>query len=236
MYKNEFEIDVFRCFKALYKRCGLIALITFLFLVAGIGLTIEKGSDMYTSVATVYAAADNTNDTSNAVTAMNAYLDVATSYKVCQRAALIIGRSDISVEDIQSKLDVTSSIKENSSFNVTNFINGSATIISFSATTDDPETSRVIADAAAQSYAIEMENILKSDSVKPLDSASKGVRSVNAVLEAWKTRVKLAILGFVLACMLVVCREMFNKKVCSIREATIKNKLPIIGIIPDYKE
>ena len=142
----------------------------------------------------------------------------------------------ISVEDIQSKLDVTSSIKENSSFNVTNFINGSATIISFSATTDDPETSRVIADAAAQSYAIEMENILKSDSVKPLDSASKGVRSVNAVLEAWKTRVKLAILGFVLACMLVVCREMFNKKVCSIREATIKNKLPIIGIIPDYKE
>lgn len=237
MYSYDFEIDVFRCIRAMFKRKGFIALITSLFLVAGIGLTLEKGVDKYTSVATVYAAADNNGfNAADAVTAMNAYLDVATSYKVCQRAALIIGRSDILAEDIQGALNVTSSLKENASFNVTNFINSSATIISFAATTEDPEISRLIADAAAESYAIEMASILKSESVKPLDSASIGVISENAFWEAWKTRIKFAILGFLLALMFVVGCEIFDRKVCTIREATIKDKLPVIGIIPDYKE
>ena len=62
----------------------------------GIGLSLNVGEDKYTSVATVYAAADNSySDATAAVTAMNAYLDVATSYKVSQRASLIMGRSDI---------------------------------------------------------------------------------------------------------------------------------------------
>lgn len=236
MYKVEFEIDLLRCIKALFKKKAFIAIIALLFFVLGFGLTLDVGVDKYTSVATVYAAADTSySDATAAVTAMNAYLNVATSYKVSQRAALIMGRNDIDAEDIQEALLVNSSSKSTSS-SATNFLANSATIISFSATTQDPELSREIADAAAESYVIEMANILKMDSVKSLDSASVGKLSYNANKEAWKTRIMFMIFGGVFSCLFIVGFEVFDGKVRTIRDASIRGQLPVIGIIPDYKE
>ncbi len=237
MYKNELEIDVLRCFRTLFKRKWYIALITLAFFVIGIGLTLDVGEDRYMSVATVYATASSTSysEATNAVTAMNAYLDVATSYKVSQRAALIMGRSDVDASAIQRAISVNSSGKKTGS-SITSFMNSSATVISFYAETPDPELSREIADAVADSYVIEMANILKFDAVKSLDSASLGYLSYNAGREAWKDRLKVAIVGFILACLFVVGLEIFDTKVRTIREASIRNQLPVIGVIPDYKK
>lgn len=238
MYKNEFEIDVLRCFNALFKKLGFISLITVLAFFVGLGLTLNKGVDQYTSTATVYAAANGSyNEAATAVTAMNAYLDVATSNRVCQRAALIIGRSDIDANTIKDSIEVSSSLKKTgTNSTITSFMTSSATIISINATTNDPELSRKIADAAADAYVIEMANILRYDGVKNLDNAEPGELSTNALMEAWKLRILFMVAGFLLACMIVVACEVFDKKVRTIREATIKNQLPIIGIIPDYKE
>lgn len=237
MYKNEMEIDVFRCIKSIYKKKGFILIFTLLFFIIGYGLTLDIGEDKYTSVATVYAASDSSySDATAAVTAMNAYLDVAKSYKVSQRAALILGRNDIDATEIQSSLSVESSARNQGTTNITNFMNSSATIISFYATTVDPELSRQIADAAAESYVIEMANILKMDSVKSLDSASIGTLSRNASAEAWKSRIRVTIVGLIVSCMIVLIFEIFNSKVRTVREATIRNQIPVIGIIPDFKE
>lgn len=237
MYKTELEIDVLRCAHALIKRAGFILLITVLLFFMGLGMTLDVGTDKYSSVATVYAAADNSyTDAANAITAMNAYMDVATSYKVSQRAALIMGRNDIDASDIQASLSVSSSAKKTNTSSSTSFLNSSATIISFYATTTDPELSKEIADAAAESYTIEMANILKADTVKILDTAGLGELSVNANSKAWSTRIKYTIIGFVLACIIVIAGEVFDTKVRTLREATIKNQIPIIGIIPDYKD
>ena len=235
MYKNEFEIDVFRCIRALFKHKGFIVVITVLAFFIGLGTTLDVGEDKYTSTSTVYAAADSSYaEATNAVTAMNAYLDVATSLKVSQRAALIMGRSDVDATDIQSAIIVNSSLKKTgASSAITNFMNSSATIISFNATTSDPELSREIADAIADSYVIEMANILKMDAVKNLDSANIGNLSYSANVEAWKNRIKFMLVGFVFACVLVVVCEVFDRKVRTIREATIREQLPIIGVIPD---
>ena len=238
MYKNVLEIDLFRFIRAIFKKKFFIALITILFFVIGFGLTMDVGEDKYTSVATVYAAADTSyTEAASAVTAMNAYLNVATSYKVSERAALIMGRSDIDASDVQSALSVSSSAKSSGTSSVvSNFMNSSATIISFYARTNDPELSKEIANAAAESYVIEMANILKFDAVKSLDSASDGYLSYDADKEAWQDRIKVMILGFVLACAFVLACEFFDNRVRTIREATIGEQLPVIGIIPDYKE
>ena len=238
MYKNELEIDVGRCLRALVKRKKFIALIGILFFIVGIGFTLDEGVDMYTANATVYAQADGTfTDAANAVTAMNAYLDVAKSYRVCQRAALIVGRSDIAATDVQDAVSVyTSGTKSASSSSTTNFMNSSATIITFSATTADPAISMEIADAMAESYATEMESILSTDAVKTLDSAVTYNKTRDAQLEAWKNRVMAALVGIVLACLVVVACEIFDSKVRTVREATIRENIPVLGIIPDYKE
>ena len=237
MFKNEIEIDVFRCINALFKKKKIIACITALFLVIGVALTVNPGEDKYTASSTVYAAADGSYaDASNAVTAMNAYLDVAKSYKVSQRAALIIGRSDVSATDVQEATYVNSSATTNKTSSISSFMNSSATIITFTATSTEPALAMEMADAMAQSYAIEMNSILNSDSVKTLDNAYKYVKSTNATIEAWKDRAKVTAVGFVLACLLVVICEIFDRKVRTIREASIRESIPVIGIIPDYKE
>ncbi len=237
MFKNEIEIDVFRCINALFKKKKIIACITALFLVIGVALTVNPGEDKYTASSTVYAAADGSyTDATNAVTAMNAYLDVAKSYKVSQRAALIIGRSDVSATDVQDATYVNSSATTNKTSSISSFMNSSATIITFTATSTEPALAMEMADAMAQSYAIEMNSILNSDSVKTLDNAYTYVKSTNATIEAWKDRIKVTAVGFVLACLLVVICEIFDRKVRTIREASIRESIPVIGIIPDYKE
>lgn len=237
MFKNELEIDVGRCLKALIKRRKFIALVTVLFFIIGLGLTLNVGDDQYSATATVYAAADGSYaDATNAVTAMNAYLNVASSYKVSQRAALIIGRSDVTAADVQGSVSVSSSAnKGSSSSSITNFMNSSATIISFSATTSDPVLSMDMADAMAQSYAIEMAEILNKDSVKTLDNAYTYYKTKNANLSAWRRRAITMALGFILACAVVVLCEIFDRKVRTVREASISENLPVIGIIPNYK-
>ena len=238
MFKNELEIDVGRCLGALLRKKKFIGLITILAFLAGLGLTLDVGEDKYTAVATVYAAADGSYvDAANAVTAMNAYLNVANSYKVSQRAALIIGRSDVSATDVQDSVAVSSSAtKSSSSTTLSNFMNSSATIISFSATTTDPALSMEMADAMAQSYAIEMAEILNTDSVKTLDNAYTYNKSRNASVQAWKRRAEVMLAGFVFACAIVVVCEIFDRKVRTVREASIRESIPVIGLIPDYKE
>ena len=238
MYKNELEIDVSRCIKALIKNFWFIAVVSILFFVYRFGLTMDEKEDKYSAVATVYAAADNSyTDATNAVTAMNAYLDVATSYKVCQRAALIMGRSDIDAGDIQKAIEVNSSLKQaGSSSSVSNFMNSSATIISFVATTSDSELCKAMADAMAESYTIEMANILKTDAVKNLDSAGEAYLSLDASMNAWSSRISALFLGVVVGCIIVVAFEIFDPRVRSLRDGTVRDEIPIIGIIPDYKE
>ncbi len=238
MVKNELEIDIGRCVKALIKKKKFIAIFTVLFLLIGFGLTLNVGEDMYTAEATVYAAADGSYaDATNAVTAMNAYLNVASSYKVSQRAALIIGRSDVTAADVQGSVSVSSSAtKQSASSSISNFMNSSATIITFSATSQDPALSMEMADAMAQSYAIEMADILNNDSVKTLDNAYSYTKSMDATVNAWKNRIVFMLMGFVFACAVVVICEVFDRKIRTVREATIRESIPVIGIIPDYKE
>ena len=236
MYKNELEVDIARCLHALVKKIWFILIMAALFFMMGFGYTINIGEDRYSAYATVYAAADGSYvDAANAVTAMNAYLNVASSYKVSQRAALLMGRANITGEDVKNSTSVNSS-STRSETSTASFMNSSATIITFYATTNDPDLSMEMADAMAQSYALEMNEILDKDSVKMLDNAVNAEVSYNAKMAAWRTRIIAAAAGFLLACILVVACEIFDSKVRTVREATIKNAIPIIGIIPDNKD
>ncbi len=236
-YKNILEIDVGRCINTLMLKWKYILIVTAIFFVAGLGLTLDMGVDKYTATATVYAASDGSyNDATTAVTAMNAYLGVAGSYKVCQRAALLMGRSDIDPSYVQGAIKVVSSATKNNSNSSNSFIINSATIISFAATTPDPELSMTMAGAMAQSYSIEMAAILDKDSVKVLDNAHYAEITYNAVKRAWLIRLLAAAAGLLLACAFIVIFEIVDPSVRTVREASVRSNFPVLGIIPDYKD
>ena len=231
-FKNELEIDVFRCLRAIKTRWKFILLIAVLCFAIGVGYTFDKGSDMYVSRATVYAASNGSySETTTAVTAMNAYVTVATSRKVCERAALLIGREDVSADSVMRSVRVSTAVDSKT----TNVMISSATIITFAAYSAEPELCVQMADAMAKAYVIEMENILGNDSIKLLDSAYRYDKYLNAFTSAWKKRIIFGFAGILVGMLIVVFFEIFDSKVRTIREASVRGELPIIGVIPDNK-
>lgn len=238
MKKKDFEVDLRRCFRQVAKRKRFILTIAALFTVAGVAFTIVPGDDKYTATATVYAAAEDGSyaESSSAVSAMNAYLNVAKSHKVSQRAALILGREDLSAEDIMEAVTIKSSISASSASSVNAYVASTATIMTIQATAAEPALSMEMADAMAEAYVLEMKSILNDDSIKVLDNAYTFTKTVDGNLKAWELRFVSFLLGIVVGVFVVVLCEIFDKKVRTVREATLYEEIPVIGIIPDYKQ
>ena len=100
-YRNEIEIDVGRCFRALKNKYRLIIIMSLLFLLIGVACTLGKRENKYSAQATVYSVSSGSyTESKTGISAMNDYVDVATSYKVCQRAAYIIGDKNIDADTV----------------------------------------------------------------------------------------------------------------------------------------
>ena len=116
-YENEMEIDVGRCMRAIVKKWWFIALMAVLFGVVGVALTLEKEMDEYGASSSVYSvSAGSYKDSQTGTSAMNDYADIATSMKVCERAALLMGNADITGKQIMNATKVTMSGGSSSSY------------------------------------------------------------------------------------------------------------------------
>lgn len=231
-YENEMEIDVGRCIRALVKKWWFLIAMAGLFFIAGLALTLEKKDDMYTAESSVYGmSAESYTYTQMGISAMNDYADIATSMKVCERAALLMGRASITGEDVQSATTVSVGKEKATSAAVT----VDSTILKIVCETNNPVVSMEMAQAVADAFVIEMEDILGTDIVRVLDKPYKCEISFDATQNQWLIRILAFIAGGVLAAMIVVCGEIFDTKARTVRECTMSEQIPVIGVIPRSK-
>ena len=230
--ENEVEIDVGRCLRTLGRKWNFLIIMAVLFGIVGFILTLDKGEDRFTATSTVYAmSGDSYNDAKLGVTAMNEYSDIVTSMKVCERAALLMGNPNVNGETIMRATSVDAGEKTSNSVMVQ-----TSTILKITCEYSDPVVAMEMAQAVSDAFTIEMENILGSDAVKPLDKPFNYKVSFDATQNQWKIRMMMFIFGAVVAAVIVVLGEIFNSNTCTIRECTLHDELPIIGVIPDYKD
>ena len=230
-YRNEIEIDVGRCFRALKNKYRLIIIMSLLFLLIGVACTLGKRENKYSAQATVYSVSSGSyTESKTGISAMNDYVDVATSYKVCQRAAYIIGDKNIDADTVMKSIKVV----ESESSSVSYMVNDSAIII-ITATCESKKISMKMADAVADAFVLEMADILGTDSVQVLDKAYTSKIALDGNVQKWKIRILAAVAGCMLTCFMIVFFEIFDRYIRTTREASIRGKLPVIGIIPEYK-
>lgn len=231
-YENEVEIDVGRCFRTLGRKWNFLIIMAVLFGIVGFILTLDKKQDMYTATSSVYAmSGDSYNDSKLGVSAMNEYSDIVTSMKVCERAALLMGNADVNGETVMKATRVSTGEKTSSAAS-----NQTSTILKITCEYSDPVVAMEMAQAVSDAFTIEMENILGSDAVKPLDKPYNYKVSFDATQNQWTIRIMMFALGAVVAAVIVVLGEIFNSNACTIRECTLHDELPIIGVIPNYKD
>ena len=232
-YENEMEIDLGRCFRALVKKWWFMAVMAVLFGIAGLALTLEKEDDIYSATSSVYVmSAESYSQTQVGITAMNAYADIATSMKVCERAALLMGAENVTGEKIMKATTVSTGEESVASA----YIQKNSTVMTVTCQSNNPVEAMEMAQAVAEAFVMEMENITGTDAVRMLDKPHAYQVAYDATQHQWLIRILVFLLGGVFAAGIVVLAELFDSKARTIRECTMKDELPVIGVIPVTKE
>lgn len=231
-YENEMEIDVGRCFRAMLKKWWFIAVMAVLFGLAGLALTLEKQDDIYEATSSVYGmSAESYSYTQVGVSAMNDYADIATSMKVCERAALLMGSANVTGENIKKATTVSAGKESSASTSKVD-----TTIMTITCQSSNPVEAMEMSQAVAEAFVMEMENILGTDIVRILDKPYAYDVAFDATQNQWKTRIIAFLFGGVFAAAMIALGEIFDSKARTIRECTLGEQLPIIGVIPTTKE
>ncbi|MBQ6787615.1 MAG: hypothetical protein IJO85_07830 [Lachnospiraceae bacterium] len=233
-YENEMEIDVGRCLRALVKKWWFMAVMAVLFGIIGLALTLDKAEDIYEATSTVYGmSAESYSYTQVGVSAMNDYVDIATSMKVCERAVLLMGSANVTGEDVQKATTVSLGGKESKSSTT---VKADSTIMTIKCESSNPVEAMEMSQAVAEAFVMEMENILGNEAVRILDKPYAYKLAFDATQNQWMIRIVAFLFGGVFAAAIIVFGEIFDTKARTIRECSLREELPVIGVIPMSKE
>lgn len=217
----EVKLDFRKYFMEIGKKWWIIALVGCASLLLGIGLNFEVQPDRYSGCATVYSASVGSyTDSLEGIKALRDYSDIITSYKVSNRAALILGDDSLNGEDINSMISY--SLSENSTV-----------YYIYASSVDNYEAVRV-ANAVAEAFVIEIRNITGDENVQILDEAVESSLTFNGRSNQIKNILLITLIGVFLAVVTIVAISFFSTKIVTVKECSDNGELKILGVIPDF--
>ena len=214
-------IDLGRCFKAVLQKWWLILIVA----IGCFGVAFALTSDMprnYTATVKAYSAISTGTSQSATVNTviMQAYSDIISSGKVADRAAVLLGNDDITGKDIEKMIDVDFS--------------SSSIVFTISATDKNQKVAMAVANAVADSFAIEAKTITGTDTVQILDKAT------TAKEDKFSKHMKFSILaflvGFFIPAFLICVKECLSDEVHVVEDASLSGQLEILGVIPEQNQ
>lgn len=220
--KTEIRIDLLRCIKEVWKYKWLIAGVGILVFAITVALTSKAEPTWYKAKASVYSVAYGSySESKEGVSAMVDYADIITSYKVCNRAALILG------DDVMDGYTIMNMISVNYEY--------ASAIMNIEAYSISPEETMKVANAVANVFVIEMQNITGEANVQLLDQAYTYNVSYDGSQGRMKKRVMIsvAVMGIISAAF--VMKIIFSTKIYSVRDCGLNGELEVLGIIPIYQ-
>jgi len=210
---KEINIDLRRCMKAIMKKWWLIIIIGIVFYSVAYLITINNSrEDEYTAETTVYSIMDYST--------LTLYSEIITSSKVSERASALLGISDMNANDIKDMISVKAY--------------STTLVLGISAASTDKSIAIKVANAVAEVFIEEVNNITSNNSVRLLDEATTAELSYNKQKEQLKFRIIVTFVGIVLLCVWITIREIYTKKIHNLFEIGLDGELNIISIIPAF--
>lgn len=222
------EIDFERCFKALivYSKTILIATLAFILIGVGLSGVIIPQEDEYTAHSSVYSIVYGSySDSTESLQTMIAYADIVKSYKVAERASLLLGDENLDAETIYNMI---SAEYENTNYTYTS-------IIDIYAKASDRQTAVKVSNAVTEAFVLEIASLTGKEDVKQLDKAYDAEQTYNTTEAKIKTIAISGIVGLILSCGFVFIREVFSTKMYNPKDASLYGTLDVFGVIPKFK-
>ncbi len=208
----EMKIDLRRCVYELLKRTPIIIVSTLIFAVLGVIVGLSTSSEStYSAKASVCSLV------------YGSFASISKSSRVASRAAIILGDSSLTSDDIKDMTIVQASAE-------------SSSIMEVYAYSTNPDQAVNVANAVAQAFVIEVKSITGSEDIQVLDSAQSAKIFVDESAQQMKIILIFTVLGFLLICFIIVMITIFSSKVMSLEECQLDGSLELIGVIPDSKQ
>lgn len=217
------RIDIRRCLHLLWKKkWGVFAMATVAFLLAYL-LTWGSGAvNIYSAVATVYSTAEGGFSLAQAqetTTAMQRYVDVASSQKVLNRASDLITEAQVSGEELAQMITVS--------------YESDSSILYVAARSESPILAVSAANAVAAAFVTEITAITGQNTAQVLDVAAKYELETDSRMIRWGIRLLAALGAAFCYCVYILLRDIFSTRINSAYRASLKEQLEILGYIPD---
>lgn len=217
----EVKLDFRKYFMEITKKWWIIVLVGCISMLMGIGLNFNVKPDRYSGCATVYSASVGSyTDSLEGIKALRDYSDIITSYKVSNRAALILGDDSLNGEDINSMISYA--LSENSTV-----------YYIYASSVDNYEAVRV-ANAVAEAFVIEIRNITGDENVQILDEAVESSLTFSGRSNQIKNIILITLIGVFLCVITIVAISFFSTKIVTVKECSDNGELKILGVIPDF--
>lgn len=216
---NDLQHDLNNCLRVIKRKVWIPLLGLVIGLLLGIIIQPVAKADEYGACATVYNTSyGEYKQALESVTAMKNYTDIVKSYKVCNRAQLLLGDDNLDIETIQDMIKVDFGEK--------------TYILSIFAYSKNPETSIRVANVVADAFIIEMQNITGTETAKILDQANKSFLNKDGQKEQIIIYLLCTVLGGVLTTGILILSVVFSRKLRFISNCTLGGEIEIIGVIP----
>lgn len=227
------EIDLARCAKGLARGRRFLAVLFLAGFLGGIlgAVFVVDGEDRYDANATVYSIAYGSfTDSEKGISALRTYSDIIKSYKVAERASLLLGDESISASEIYQMVKIDDRVIAGTTYVYENM----STVINIHAECTRRDTAVRVSNAVADAFVLEVNSISEADSIQVLDYARSAEKSYNALERQALLIAAGALGGLALGCAVILYRIIFSKKIVTVHEAGLYGKLDVVGVIPRF--
>lgn len=231
--KRIIEIDLYRYIKGLLNGKKVIFLWTLIIGLIGAMAAfflIEENNE-YDATATVYSIAYGSySESEQAGYAVRKYSDIIKSYKVAERATLLLADKSVSKEDIYNMIYVEPLVIEGTTY----LYETTSSVIRIHAVSQKQNMAMQVVNAVADAFVMEVNSLSDVEATQVLDYAYDTEISFNADQTKLVVFIAGIVVGFLLGCLIILYRIIFTDKIVSVNEASIHGELEIVGVIPRF--
>jgi len=215
----EYQLNPWKALDAVIAKKWMIMATAVISLFFGLLIADLGTPDLYTTSATIYSASyASYRESVEGINAMISYADIVQSRKVAQRAAARMSQP-VSAEEVMQMVSLS-------------YIENSA-VLTLYATSPDPDLAVDVANAVAEAFVREVENITAVESVQVLDPALTAHLSSRGIVTVMKVCTALTAFCVFLVCALIAALALLDPRVAFPREVTLNGELELLGAIPD---
>lgn len=227
------DIDYERCLRGLKNNAIRIVIALILGMLVGVVVFAVTGDrdDKYTASASVYSLAYGSyEDSANGISAIRTYSYIIKSYRIAERAALLMNDDAITTEEIYQMINTEEQVIQGTTYVYEN----QSSVIAIYAESSNMEDAVKVVNAVADAFTIEVNRISGMDFAHVLDYAGSAEKSYNAT----SSLLQYTCIGGIFAAMLyvisILAKIIFSDKIVSVKDAGLYGQLEVIGVIPQF--